>query len=373
MQPRGRDSFERQGPNPGRLGEPIRGGPAFARRIRSGFARGRRSRRTRTQDDQIGTRQHISGVCWHPGRVVIRRSAQTPWPIARNTNSARPWGEIPISDRPKAIRIKIAATTLKEIEERATARVERLEPSRHPSKVARSGELLIRNMRGLAGEQAVLTALTQMLGRGYVVRDAADAPDGPSDLEVTTPKGVLGVEVKTTTYGRWRKFGRAIPDDQLWMTDAAVYVWCAAADVRDMREIYIVGWSTTEDIRRNHSDQLYSGRPSFRQFTLPNAITKTPREFFPKYGIDDPEFDEFEWNQPSGQGSREALCDQNPADTSHVSAEVDPLSILLATQWLEGNEARPGFGPRKAIVRTNAAIRPLAELPDWINKWEPYA
>lgn len=274
-----------------------------------------------------------------------------------------------------ALRVDISPKALVGIEERARARLTRFEAAGRASQVSGGGELLRRNVRGVAGEQAVLFWLRDVLGDAIEVRDAADAPDGPSDLEVTTEAGVLGVEVKTTTYERWLRFGRAISAEQVWDTDAEVYFWCAGPDVSKPREIHIVGWSTTADVRRDHSEQRFTGTRDGSMRPLPVAAPMHPSERVPGYGLDDSDFDEHEWNQSAGLGK---VGEADAIDDSDRSGPVvrhqDALSALLAVpEWREGNEPRPGFGPGKTIVRANALVRPLTSLTDWISQWVPNA
>ena len=274
-----------------------------------------------------------------------------------------------------ALCVEISPKALAGIEQRARARLTRFEAAGRASAISGDEELLRRNVRGVAGEQAVLLWLRDLLGDAIVIRDAADAPDGPNDLEVTTAVGVLGVEVKTTTYDRWLRFGRAITAEQVWATDAEIYVWCAAPDASKPREIHIVGWSTTADVRRDHSEQRFTGTRDGSMRPLPVAAPMHPSERVPDYGLDDSDFDEHEWNQSAGLGK---VGEADAIDDSDMSGPVvrhqDALSTLLtAPEWREGNEPRPGFGPTKKIVRANAPVRPLTALTDWISQWVPDA
>jgi len=272
-----------------------------------------------------------------------------------------------------ALRVDISPKALAGIEERARARLTRFKAAGLASAISGDGELLRRNVRGVAGEQAVLLWLRDVLGDAIEIRDAADAPDGPSDLEVTTAAGVLGVEVKTTTYDRWLRFGRAIAAEQVWDTDAEIYVWCAGPDESKPREIHIVGWSTTADVRRDHSEQRFTGTRDGSMRPLPVAAPIHPSERVPDYGLDDSDFDEHEWNQSAGLGKGdEGEAIDNSGMSGPVVRNQDALSTLLtAPAWREGNEPRPGFGPSKTIVRANAPMRPLTALTAWISQWVP--
>lgn len=280
-----------------------------------------------------------------------------------------------MSEAPTALRVDISEEALAGIEQRAQARLRRLKAAGRASGISGNAALLRRNIQGVAGEQAVLLWLREVLGDGIEIRDAADDPDGPSDLEVTTAAGVLGVEVKTTTYHGWLRFGRAIPAEQVWETDAEIYVWCAWPDVSKPREIHIVGWSTTADLRRDHSEQRFTRTRDGSMRPLPVAAPNHPSERVPDYGLDDSDFDEHEWNQSAGLGKSD---EGDPIDNSGMSGAVvgnqDALSTLLtAPEWQEGNEPRPGFGPSKTIVRANAPVRPLTAFHDWLSQWVPDA
>jgi hypothetical protein len=275
-------------------------------------------------------------------------------------------------EEPEAVRVDISTTVLEAIGARARARLTRFEAAGRPESGASDGELLRRNILGLAGEQAVLQWLRTVMPEGVEVRDTAEAPDHQSDVEVTTQAGVLGIEVKTTTYDAWLSHGRSVPADQLYETDAEIYVWCAGPNARSPREVYIVGWSTTTDIRRDHHEQRYTGahggtpRPPAK---LPTSYSPDP---LPEYGLDDSGFDEHEWRQMT------ALRDVDTTDAIEDWDESEPgrpggalATLLSAPQWREGTDPRPGFGPSNAIVRANATVRPLVTLDDWITQWRP--
>lgn len=272
----------------------------------------------------------------------------------------------------EALRVSISPTALAGIEKRARARLTRFEAAGRAGAFVGEGELLRRNIRGVAGEQAVLRWLRVVLGDAVLIRDAADAADGPSDLEVTTSTGVLGIEVKTTTYDGWLRHGRSITENQLFDTDAEVYVWCAGPDELKPREVYVIGWSTTADVRREASEQRYTGHRDGSMRPAPVSDAKHLNERVPEYGVDDSGFDEHEWYQSVGlREVDDANTDESP-DVREPVTHLDALSTLLRTpEWCEGNEPRPGFGPSKAIVRANAAVRQLAALVAWIGAWEP--
>ena len=280
-----------------------------------------------------------------------------------------------MSERLAALRVDISPKALGGIEERARVRLARFAAAGSASVISGDGELLRRNVRGVAGEQAVLLWLRDVLGDAVEVRDAADAADGPSDLEVTTAAGVLGIEVKTTTYDGWLRYGRSINAEQVWETDAEIYVWCAGPNMSKPREIHIVGWSTTDDVRRDHSEQRFTGARGGSRRPIPVASSMHPRERVPQYGPDDSDFDEHEWYQSAGlEEGHEADVIDDPDMSVSVERHQDALlTLLTAPEWREGSEPRPGFGPSSAIVRANAPVRPLADLGDWIANWTPKA
>lgn len=274
-----------------------------------------------------------------------------------------------------ALRVDISLKALAGIEERARVRLARFEAAGRARLMSGDRGLLRRNVRGVAGEQAVLLWLRDVLGDAVEIRDAADAADGPSDLEVTTAAGVLGIEVKTTTYDGWLRYGRSISAEQVWDTDAEIYVWCAGPDVSKPREIHIVGWSTTDDVRRDHSEQRFTGARDGSMRPIPVAASMHTSEPVPEYGLDDSDFDEHEWYQSAGLGKgHEADVIDDPDMSASVVRHQDArLALLTAPEWREGSEPRPGFGPSNAIVRANAPVRSLTALADWIADWTPEA
>lgn len=275
----------------------------------------------------------------------------------------------------EAQRVPVSVNAVAGAEARARARLVRFKASGRASRIVADSEALRRNVLGVLGEQVVLLWLRSALGDDLLVRDAADSPDGPSDLEVSTPAGVLGVEVKTTTYGGWQRHGRSIPEDQLYDTDAAVYVWVAGPDSSTPTEMYIVGWSTTEAARRESSAQSYT---RFRaEAERDHARPQVPRadSSFPSYDLDDLGFDGHEWSQEgSGQYDESADTDVDEYELNPNSPTVDrdPLATMLAQPaWQEGTDPRPGFGSGRAMVRVGAEVRSIRELPDWIRGWAP--
>lgn len=273
------------------------------------------------------------------------------------------------------LRIDISPKALAGIEERARARLTRFEAAGHARAISGDDERLRRNVLGVTGEQAVLLWLRDVLGDAIEIRDAADAPDGPSDLEVTTAAGTLGVEVKTTTYDRWLRFGRVIAEEQVWGTDAEIYVWCAGPDVSGPREIHIVGWSTTADVRRDYAKQRFTRARDGSMRPPPVVAPKSRNEWGPDYGLDDSDFDDYEWNQSAGLGEGDEAGSIDDSDMSEpvVRHQAALSTLLTSPEWREGNEPRPGFGPSRSIVRANAPVRPLAALADWVSQWVPDA
>lgn len=233
----------------------------------------------------------------------------------------------------------------------------------------REGEDLRRHVLGVTGEQSVLLWLRATMGDQIEVLDVADQSDTPSDLRVVTSKGAIGIEVKTTTYDGWKRFGRSVPEEQLWATDAQAYVWCVGPASSKPEQIHIVGWSATTDVRQQHTAQRYTGaRGGMRgQPNLPSV--PTVRNDGPQYDVDDVGFDEVEWHQTPGMREPEErgewLLLHEPA-----SAPAS-VSWLVDHAWQEGREPRPGFGSGTPTVAVSAPVRPLAELIQWIDHWTP--
>jgi hypothetical protein len=150
----------------------------------------------------------------------------------------------------------------------------------------------------------------------------ADDPERPSDLEVTTVAGTIGVEVKSTTYNGWLRHGRCVGADQLYETDAEVYVWCAGPDTSRPAEIHVVGWSTTADVSRGHTAQRYTGQREVpTRLVSAGATAGGPgSDRSPEYDLDDVGFDEHVWQQ--AQGARE-MDSPEPGDVSDDSSLRD--------------------------------------------------
>lgn len=229
----------------------------------------------------------------------------------------------------------------------------------------REGEELRRHVLGVTGEQSVLLWLRATMGDQIEVLYVADQSDTPSDLRVVTSQGAIGIEVKTTIYDGWKRFGRSVPEEQLWTTDAQAYVWCVGPASSKPEQIHIVGWSATKDVRQQHTAQRYTGaRGGMRgQPNLPSV--PTVRNDGPQYDFDDVGFDEVEWHQTPGMREPE---ERSEWLLLHEPAS-DPASVswLVDHAWQEGREPRPGIGSGTPTVAVTAPVRPLAELIQWID------
>ena len=256
--------------------------------------------------------------------------------------------------------------------ERARARLAQFNAAGRNRGPSDATEAVRRNVLGVLGEQAALRWLQGELGDDASVRDSADSSDGPSDLEVTSSAGVLGIEVKTTTYDRWLRHGRLVPEDQLYDTDAEVYVWCAGPNTHTPTEIHLVGWCTAERARSERSTQLFTGIRAAYTRATPAGGMPSAHEAAPAYDLTDPVFDDYEWQQTAAARDISTVSHPDPPDDWAETPHLDPLATLTtAPMWLEGTDPRPGFGPAQAVVRVTARVRPLASLPEWIRNWEP--
>ncbi len=172
-----------------------------------------------------------------------------------------------------------------------------------------------------------------------------------------------------STYDRWKRSGRTVSADQLRTTDAQLYIWCVGPDVMMPKEVYVLGWSTTAGVRREHDSQRYTGSRGAPVGTRSHQVPDLPRDDGPVYDLNDPEFDEVEWHQTASMREPEPPPEQLDPQVSIDTAPVLPW--LLANDWREGDEPRPGRGPGTPMIRVRAAVRPLPELLDWIRTWVP--
>lgn len=222
-----------------------------------------------------------------------------------------------------------------------------------------------RSVLGALGEHATLTWLQNAIGDNYLVRDVSLSAATGSDLEIVTPDRRIGIEVKTTTYSHWVQHGRSISEDQLWNTDADIYIWCAGPWDAKPTEAWVVGWSTTADVRRDSTPQLYANSSSPRLQRDP--VGPLPQQpVMPAYDLDDYDFDEPEWHQRDHRTDLREAGDlpTTPADLSNKAALA---KLLEPPGWVGGVQPRPGFGSISARVRPNAAVRPLPELLGWLT------
>lgn len=115
---------------------------------------------------------------------------------------------------------------------------------------------------GALGEHAVAVWLA---GQGYPCRGVDDAPvGGPDGLagfhrseQTAWDLAFLGrggavsrmettVEVKTSRFRDWHRFGRSLSVAQLGRTEAHVYVWCVVADELPTTSVILMGWCPTQ-------------------------------------------------------------------------------------------------------------------------------
>lgn len=159
-------------------------------------------------------------------------------------------------NRPQPVRVPITDIDTIEILRTAT--------TRHDQMTRRQGAYGYSTMRsqdvGLLGERATAVWLTQ---QGADVVDISSSPalqrrhDGdigiarhrrPHD-RVTVLPDMITIEVKTSRFPDWRRYGRTLDTAQLTRSTADAYAWAVAADRWPGESVILMGWLPTAEIR----------------------------------------------------------------------------------------------------------------------------
>lgn len=266
---------------------------------------------------------------------------------------------VPIVMRPDAYRHD-------DIEARALKRSQDLRHgTAHPAYSVDSNRL------GVVGELATLEHLRAVLPATWSVDWIGDAPTDPADVLVRLPSGLaIGLEVKTTRSDWWRRHGRIVGADQMYATSARAYVWCVAARAIGLPDVYLLGWSVTEEMRCNWSSVTFTGvRSTSRSQTEQQASGHESEPAPYSYDADDVDVDEYElhanrWDRALDAPEGAALeWEMNASQLTSPSASAEGLP----SPWQEGSEPLDGFGKVRELAKVNAALRGMGELPDWLR------
>lgn len=250
--------------------------------------------------------------------------------------------------------------------------VERSQVLRHGT--ARPAYSVDSNRLGIIGELAAVAHLRAVLPPTWSVDWIGDAATDPADVLVREPSGLaVGIEVKTTEDDRWSRQGRIIGADQMYSTTARAYLWCVAPRAIRLPDVYLLGWSATQEMRRTWSSVTFTGvsRTSSEQtdYTDQEASGHHPEPGSYDYDVDDVDVDEYELQATQSDHVRAAP--EEPARESGVNASA--LSVQRASApevvntWQEGSQPHAGFGKVRELVKVNAKLRGMDELPTWLR------
>jgi hypothetical protein len=227
------------------------------------------------------------------------------------------------------------------------------------------------NRLGVVGELATLAHLRAVLPGTWSVDWIGDAPVDPADVLVQLPSGLsVGLEVKTTRSDWWRRHGRIVGADQMYATTARAYVWCVAARAIGLPDAYLLGWSATQDMRSNWSAVTFTGaRRASGEQTEQEASGYQPEPSPYRYDVDDVDVDEYELHAAQSGGppdAAEGVALGWARNTSDLTSQ-GTSSAGVARPWQEGSEPLEGFGKVRELVRVNAELRGMGELPAWLR------
>lgn len=246
------------------------------------------------------------------------------------------------------------------------------------------------NIRGRAGEVAVLRFLADELPAEWAVIDVADRSGSPGDIQVhaegPAPAAIASIEVKTTTYRQWRDRGRVIERSQLERDDTTIYVWCVTAETSLRDDVHILGWSFSDRVRACANPvpvRVPVPRPRLRiggwhsgavpQF--PSASSSYDYDH-DDVGLDEYEggIEEYQVDSP-GETNTRVAPDNWDHDWLGPAQEADrqlQLSLVhSAHPWPEGSGPMWMVSSEEVsdLVRTTAEVEPPEALVDAIVRW----